>query len=150
MDDLSLRGNFSSSTRQFVEDRKKITRRRYHNWGIRYKLALWAALMCQERRVDVLRMAHLLKLSAGDTVLKFHRGSLSIYKGGFYSAIGNIAPEHFLSHCAVSSQTLGGLLLLMGYSGVSSRRESEVYISVKRCIWRGTQECTVRFNQCVG
>ena len=53
--------------------------------------------MFRARRVDVLNMTHLLKLAAGDEALKFHRGSMRIYKGGFYSAIGDIAPDHLLN-----------------------------------------------------
>ena len=87
--------------------------------------------MFRARRVDVLNMTHLLKLAAGDEALKFHRGSMRIYKGGFYSAIGDIAPEHLLAHCAVFSQTLEGLLLLIGYTGVRPQCEPEVYTSAK-------------------
>ena len=76
-------------------------------------------------------MVHLLHLSAGETVLKFHHDSLSIYKGGYYSAIGDIVPDNLLSHCSVFAQTLEGLLLVIGYKGASSRKEEQVYKSVE-------------------
>ena len=53
-----------------------------------------------------------------------------LYKSGPYSAIGDIAPEYLLSHCAVFAQTLEGLLLLMGYTGASSRKETAACNSV--------------------
>ena len=76
-------------------------------------------------------MVHLLHLADEETVLKFRQESLSIYTGGYYSATGDTAPGHLLSHCAVLAQTMAGLLLAIGYTGSSSRKEARVYSSVQ-------------------
>ena len=132
IEDWSICGKFGGPMRQLIAERMKNLRREYPDWcSSAYRLALGALLMCETRRVDVISMVHLLHLSAGETVLKFHHGSLSIYKGGYYSAIGDIAPDHLLSHCSVFAQTLEGLMLVIGYNGASSRKEEQVYKAVE-------------------
>ena len=86
--------------------------------------------MSYTRRVDVVSMVHLLHLAAGNTVLKIRSGELMAYKGGFYEPVGDLAPEHVLTHCALFAQTLEGLLVRMGEMGISPRSEDAVYCAV--------------------
>ena len=97
IEDRSMCGKFGGPMRQLIAERMQNLRREYPDWcSNAYRLALGDLLMCETGRVDVISTAHLLHLADGETVLKFHQESLSIYKGGYYSAIGDIAPDHLL------------------------------------------------------
>ena len=122
---------YPPGVRQGCEDRMKYISQKFPEWSVTLrKLALGAFVMSYTRRVDVVSMVHLLHLAAGNTVLKIRSGELMAYKGGFYEAVGDIVPEHVLTHCALFAQTLEGLLIKMDDMGICSRREGAVYCAV--------------------
>ena len=116
---------------QICEGRMKYISQKFPYWSLTLrKLAAGAFVMSYTKRVDVVSMVILLHLSAGNTVLKIRSGAVMAYRGGFYKAVGDITPEHVLTHCALFAQTLEGLLTKMGDMGICSRSEDAVYCAV--------------------
>ena len=139
IEDSTISANFPVRASRFFDDRMEFIARNYPDWPVTLRrLALGAFVMSYTRRVDVVSMVYLLHLASGNTVLKLRIGSLSVYEGGFYEPIGDMAPEYILTHCALFAQTLEGLLWEMGRIGDSSRRESDIYIAVGEVYRRET------------
>ena len=89
IEDWSLREKFGGAVRHLIAERVEKLRRTYDEWrSSAYRLPLGTFLMSQTSRVGAMRTVQLLQLADGKTVLQFHHASLSIYKGGYYIAIG--------------------------------------------------------------
>ena len=111
IEDFPLCRNFVGNFAQLVTERGTYLSREYPDWrASALELALDSAPMRRTRGIGVVSLSQLLNRAEGNTVVKFRRGALAVYKGGSYAPIGDSPPGRVLANCAPYSQTQDGLL----------------------------------------